>query len=79
MAARERAAALRVSPRGMAHFDGCPHKGDEDDDYSKWGSIDEPGAWQVLANKERIESVTAEGKLLIAESRCSTCVEHGPW
>ena len=77
--ARERIAALRVAPSGKAHFDGCQHKGNEDVDYSKWGIIDQPGAWQELANGKPIATVTEAGKPLVATSRCSTCVEHGPW
>ena len=78
-AARERIASLRVSPRGLAHFDGCMHKGDEDGDYQRWGVIDEPGAWQRLANGEQFVTVSETGKPLVATSRCSTCVDHGPW
>lgn len=76
-AARERTAALLVSPRGMAHFDGCPHK--EDPDYSRWGTIDRHGAWQALANGEEIETVSEAGAPLVATSRCLDCVQHGPW
>ncbi len=73
-----RVAALRVSPRGMAHFDGCPHKGD-DPDYERWGHIAELGAWQRLGNGEAIATVDAAGRRLVATSRCSDCVDHGPW
>jgi hypothetical protein len=79
IAARERVAALRVAPSGKAHFDGCPHKGDEDDDYERWGVIDEEGAWQRLANREQISTTTSSGRTLVATSRCTTCVQHGPW
>jgi hypothetical protein len=40
---------LLISPRGMAHFQGCPHKGD-DPDLSNWGNLDVPHAWQRLGN-----------------------------
>jgi hypothetical protein len=32
---------LLVSPRGMAHFPGCPHKGD-DPDLGQWGNLELP-------------------------------------
>ena len=40
---------LLISPMGMAHFPGCPHKGD-DPDYSRWAQLDAPRAWQRLGN-----------------------------
>lgn len=76
--AREQAAPVRVSPRGMAHFDGCPHKGD-DPNYDLWGQVNEKGAWQRLGNGESIRVVDATGHELVATSRCSDCVDHGPW
>jgi hypothetical protein len=38
---------LLISPNGMAHFPGCPHKGD-DPDYSRWATLDTPRAWERL-------------------------------
>jgi len=76
---RERTASLRVAPSGKVHFDGCMHKGDEDDDYTHWGTIDEPGAWQKLGNHEPIATVDEQGRTLAATSRCRTCESHGPW
>ena len=40
-------ALVRVSPTHTAHLDGCPHKGD-DDDYTGWGEITQPGSWLHL-------------------------------
>jgi hypothetical protein len=33
------AGELLISPNGVAHFPGCPHKGD-DPDYSRWVKLD---------------------------------------
>lgn len=73
-----RSAAVRISPRGVAHFDGCPHKGD-DPDYTRWGELVAPGAWQRLGNGEHFEIEDKGGRPLTAQSRCLDCVEHGPW
>jgi hypothetical protein len=73
-----RSAILRVSPRGIAHFDGCPHKGD-DPDYQRWGELAIPGAWQRLGNGEYFEIDDNSGQRLTASTRCSDCLEHGPW
>jgi hypothetical protein len=79
-AQKERAAlaTLLVSPRGMAHFVGCPHKGD-DDDFTLWAELDTPSAWLRLANGERLRATAGARDDLVATSRCSDCVEHGPW
>src|SRR5580698_10179229 len=42
---------LPFSPRGMAHFAACLHKG-EHLDYSAWALLSEPRAWERLANGE---------------------------
>lgn len=62
----------------MAHFDGCPHKGD-DADYDAWGLVDEQGAWQRIGNGDTIAISDALGRPLAATSRCSDCIAHGPW
>jgi hypothetical protein len=41
------AGQLLISPKGMAHFPGCPHKGD-DADYSRWATLAMAQAWQRL-------------------------------
>jgi len=76
--ARERRAVLLISPRGMARFDGCPHKGD-DPDFEKWGRLAGDDVWQRLANGEAIPTVDSSGRRLVATSRCSDCLDHGPW
>jgi len=58
LAARRRAATaavgqLLISPNGMAHFPGCPHRGD-DPDYSRWATLDAPRAWERLGNGEQL-------------------------
>ena len=72
-------ATLLVSPRGVAHFDGCPHKGD-DPDLSKWGRIERvPHAWQRLGNGDIVPANAGAKRDLIAKARCRDCDEHGPW
>jgi hypothetical protein len=66
---------LWISPARMAHFPGCMHK--DDDDFTRWGTLEVPRAWERLANGE--ELATTGGASVIANSRCSTCIEHGPW
>lgn len=68
---------LLISPRGMAHFPGCPHKGD-DPDLSGWGNLEAPQAWQRLGNGEHLWATGGERADLVATSRCQTCLEHGP-
>lgn len=41
----------------MAHFDGCPHKGD-DPDFSKWGRLDGHNNGQPLGNGDRYRQST---------------------
>jgi hypothetical protein len=67
-----------ISPSGMAHFSGCPHKG-EDLDYSRWASINTPRAWERLGNGEQLAATGGRCPGLIARARCRNCVGHGPW
>lgn len=69
---------LLISPRGVAHFPGCPHKGD-DPDYGHWAELDAPGAWTRLGNGERIRATGGNRPDLVAQARCRDCVDHGPW
>jgi hypothetical protein len=69
---------LLISPNGMAHFPGCPHKGD-DPDYSHWAVLDTSRAWERLGNGEQLEPTGGEHPNLIARTRCQDCVSHGPW
>ena len=69
---------LRISPNGMAHFPGCPHKGD-DPDYRRWATLDTPRAWERLGNGEQLLATGGERPDLVARSRCQDCVSHGPW
>jgi hypothetical protein len=58
---------LLISPNGMAHFPGCPHKGD-DPDYSRWATLDTSRAWERLGNGERLEATGGEHSSLIARA-----------
>lgn len=69
-------AEIQVSPKNMAHFAGCLHKGD-DEDFSEWGFIrDVKDAWTRLGNGEPL--ATNAGVDRVATSRCSTCEDSGP-
>lgn len=72
------ASILLVSPRSVAHFPECPHKGD-DRDYSRWAEINTPNAWQRLGNGEELQATGGSRPDLIAKTRCQDCVDHGPW
>jgi hypothetical protein len=78
---KERAASatLLISPRGMAHFAGCPHKGEDDHDFALWAELDTPGAWVLLGNGQHVQATGGQRVDLVASSRCRDCVEHGPW
>jgi hypothetical protein len=69
---------LLISPSGMAHFPGCPHKGD-DPDYDRWAELDAPGGWTRLGHGEHIRATGGNRPDLVAAARCRDCVEHGPW
>jgi hypothetical protein len=72
------AGELLISRNGMAHFPGCPHKGD-DPDYKRWATLDTPRAWERLGNGEQLHATGGERPDLVATSRCQDCVSHGPW
>lgn len=82
LADRQRVAAvvgrLLIHPNGMAHFPGCPHKGDHPD-YSRWAELDTPRAWERLGNGEHLQATGGKRLDLVAQSRCKDCVSHGPW
>jgi hypothetical protein len=69
---------LLISPNGMAHFPGCPHKGG-DPDYDRWAELDMPRAWERLGNAEQLPATGGKSPSLIATTRCQDCVSHGPW
>jgi hypothetical protein len=78
---RDAAAAvplLRISPARLAHFPGCPHKGD-DPDYSQWGELDTPNAWALLGAGQQLPATGGEVPSLVAVGRCRDCEDHGPW
>ncbi len=62
-----------MSPRTIAHLEGCAHKGD-DPDFDRWGEIlDEPNAWERLGAGEQIASNAGSRKDLVATARCKDC------
>jgi len=69
---------LLISPNGITHFAGCPHKGDHQD-YSKWAELDVPRAWERVGNGEKLRATGGQSPALIAADRCKDCVSHGPW
>jgi len=68
---------LLISPRGVAHFAGCLHKG-ADPDYRRWASLSLPRAWERLGNGETLPATGGQRPNLVAKSRCKDCVNHGP-
>ena len=68
---------LLVSPRGLAHFSGCMHKGD-DPDFSDWSTLEVPNAWERLGNRETLVSDGGARAGREVVGRCFTCVETGP-
>ena len=46
---------LLISPSGIAHFPGRPHKGDHQDD-SRWAKLNAPRAWERLGNGEQLRA-----------------------
>lgn len=69
---------LLISPSGVAHFAGCPHKGDHPD-YRRWAILAIPRAWERLGNGELLRATGGDRPDLIAKSRCDDCLSHGPW
>ena len=50
-----RAGGLLTSPNGIAHFSGCPHKGD-DPGLQEVGGAYVPCAWKRLGNGEQLQA-----------------------
>lgn len=46
---------LLISPNGIAHFPGCPHKGDHKD-YRRWADLETARAWERLGNGEQLQA-----------------------
>ncbi len=66
-----------VAPSGRGHFDGCPNE--EARDFSRWGELRVPDAWQRLGSGEALSTTTSAGQPLVATRRCPECADHGPW
>ena len=69
---------LLISRSNIAHFPGCPHKGD-DVDFRGWGELTAPRAWERLGNGERLQATGGDRPDRVAQSRCEQCIAHGPW
>jgi hypothetical protein len=65
-----------ISPQHKGHLYGCEHKGDDDYDYTHWGTCTRPGAWRALVNGNPITADTGAVPDLIAQSACRSCVER---
>jgi hypothetical protein len=72
-----RVTKLLIAPSGFAHFPGCPHKGDHPD-YSQWGELDAPNAWQRLGNGEYLKATGGWRADRVVTARRKDCVAHGP-
>lgn len=71
---------LEVSPEQVAHFPGCPDRG-EDVDYDAWGLVTRATglAWRELGEGTPVPCDSGPRSSLVALSRCATCDGHGPW
>jgi len=69
---------LLISPNGIAHFPGCPHKGDHQD-YHRWADLETARAWERLGNGEQLPATGGSQPQLTAKVRCGDCDSHGPW
>jgi hypothetical protein len=69
---------LLISPSSIAHFAGCPHRGDHEDD-GRWAELSMPRAWERLGNGEQLGATGGRNPGLTATDRCKDCVSHGPW
>jgi hypothetical protein len=68
---------ILISPAGIAHLPGCPHKG-RDPDYIRWATLNLPRAWERLGNGEQLTAIGVHRPGLAAKSRCRNCITHGP-
>lgn len=73
---RDDAAMVRVSSRGVAHFDGCTHK--DDPNYDGWAQIHAPDAWTAIGNGDITTAERADGGIIAIEARCVDCLRDGP-
>jgi hypothetical protein len=74
--ARDDAAKVLVSRRGVAHFDSCTHK--DDPNYDGWAEIHTPGAWTAIGNGDITTAERADGGVITIKSRCLDCLRDGP-
>ena len=70
------ASIILISPAHMAHWPGCHHK--DDNDFSRWGTLNTPDAWQRLGNGEHLAANGGARPGLVATRRCGYCVNHTP-
>src|SRR4051812_42037125 len=72
-AAISKTGVVLISPKNMAHLEGCSHKG-EDPDYSKWGAIvGVSDAWQRIGNGEHVQANAGDRRDRVATARCRDC------
>ena len=72
------AGGVLISPKDIAHFAGCHHKGDHQD-YRRWADLNAPRARERLGNGEQLRATGGQRPGLTATDRCNDCVSHGPW
>ncbi|MFE5339954.1 hypothetical protein ACFQ80_07015 [Isoptericola sp. NPDC056578] len=65
-------AVVYVSPSHVGHLAGCLHKDDED--FSRWGEITRPGAWQDLRNGRAVATDSGARVGLVANEACKSCI-----
>jgi hypothetical protein len=77
-AASASASSLQISPRGMAHFRQCLHKGD-DPDFSNWADLVAPRAGQRLGNGEHLPATggARSNLVLLPDVKPASITAHG--
>ena len=66
-------AVVYVSPSHVGHLAGCFHKGN-DEDFSRWGEVTRPGAWQDLRNGRAVAADSGARVGLVANEACKSCI-----
>ncbi len=70
------ASGLLISPNGVAHFAGCPHKGDHQD-YRRWAELNVPRAWERLGNGEQLRATRVLAWWLRIDARTASATVRG--
>ena len=72
-----RVTKLLIASSGFARFPSRPHKSDHPD-YTQWGELHAPNAWQRLGNGEYLKATGGWEADRVVTARRQDCVAHGP-